>query len=170
MTDRRTKRRYAHELYPHEEGTIRPLEVEVPYLYARALGLEIGGTSWFTVEPRSIAGDRVDRMIGARHVALLADALAQSLVGQEAWEWAESMLSDESGETVYERAVHYGVDPTAIKPYQCGDEPNHHDHYSEPDRRGARFVDRVDGRESECDECTELAPPADVEIERQSDV
>lgn len=56
MTDRRTKRRYAHELYPHEEGTIRPLEVEVPYLYARALGLEIGGTSWLTVEPRSIAG------------------------------------------------------------------------------------------------------------------
>ena len=30
MTERRTKRRYAHELYPHaEEGETRPLEVEV---------------------------------------------------------------------------------------------------------------------------------------------
>jgi hypothetical protein len=30
--ERRTKRRYAHELYPHgEEGGTRSLEVEVPY-------------------------------------------------------------------------------------------------------------------------------------------
>ena len=158
MSARRTKRRYAHELYPHEEGTIRPLAVEVPYLYARALGLEVTGTSWFTVEPRSIAGDRVDRLIGARHIALLADALAQDLVGQEAWDWAESMLSDETGEIIHERAVRHGVDPYAIKPYQCGDEPTHHDHYSEPDSRGARFVDRVEGRESECDQCTGPVP------------
>lgn len=168
MTDRRTKRRYAHEMYPHEEGMIRPLAVEVPYLYARALGLEVSGTSWFTVEPRSIAGDRIDRMIGARHVALLADALAQDLIGQEAWEWAESRLSDESGEIVYERAVLHGVDPMAIKPYRCGDEPDHHDHYSDPDKRGSRFVNRIDGRESECEACTEDAlTPDDNTQERQ---
>ena len=45
-----------------------------------------------------------------------------------------------------------------LKPYQCGDEPTHHDHYSEPDSRGARFVDRVEGRESECDQCTGPVP------------
>lgn len=33
-----TKRKYAHELYPHPaEGEVRPLAVEVPYLYARAV-------------------------------------------------------------------------------------------------------------------------------------
>ena len=32
----RTKRRYAHELYPHAgEYEVRPLAVEVPYLYAQ---------------------------------------------------------------------------------------------------------------------------------------
>ena len=42
MSERRTIRRYAHEMYPHaEEGETRALAVEVPYLYARAVGLDV---------------------------------------------------------------------------------------------------------------------------------
>ena len=34
MSDRRTKRRYAFELFPHaDEGEVRPLSIDVPYLY-----------------------------------------------------------------------------------------------------------------------------------------
>ena len=54
-----SKRRYAHELYPHaEDWQTRPLTVEVPYLYARAIGYSISGTSWSKVEPPSIGGPR----------------------------------------------------------------------------------------------------------------
>ena len=43
----RTKRRYAHELYPHaDDFERRPLETEVPYLYARAHGIDIYGTGY----------------------------------------------------------------------------------------------------------------------------
>ena len=43
---RRTKRRYAHELFPHpDECEVRPLAVEVPYLYARAIGATSRRTS-----------------------------------------------------------------------------------------------------------------------------
>lgn len=155
MTSRQTKRRYAHELYPHgEEHEIRPLSVEVPYLYARALGLEVSGTNWVNVEPRTVAGDRTWHMIDARHRAFNADALLQGLAGEEAWRWAEQRAMEESGEIVWERAVHYGVDPYAIKPYPCGPERDHHEHLSEADARGNRWVDRVQGKESECEQCT----------------
>lgn len=156
---RRTKRRYAHELYPHpEEGAIRPLSVEVPYLYARALGMEISGTGWFDVEPRSIAGDRTMQLIGDRKIAFLADALLQGLTGQAAWEWVENRAGDESGEWTWERAEHYGVDGDLIKPYPCGPELDHHDHFDAPDVRGWRTVHRTAGKESECEECTEEEP------------
>ena len=43
----RTIRRYAHEIYPHpEEWEVRPLEADVPYLYAIAIGLDLNGTGW----------------------------------------------------------------------------------------------------------------------------
>ncbi|KJL45600.1 hypothetical protein [Microbacterium trichothecenolyticum] len=156
MTERRTKRRYAHELYPHGgEHEVRPLAVEVPYLYARALGLEIRGTGWFTVEPRTVAGDRTWHLIDARHRAFNADALLQGLSGQEAWEWAESRALEESGELVWERALLYGVDPDALKPYPCGPEPDRHEHLSPRDARGAATVTVVWIKESECEECTE---------------
>ena len=52
MSDRRTIRRYAHELYPHpNEYEVRALEVEVPYLYARFIGLNTFGTDWFALWP-----------------------------------------------------------------------------------------------------------------------
>lgn len=159
MTERRTKRRYAHELYPHaDEYEVRPLEVDVPYLYAIAIGHNVHGTSWFnfdTDEERRRAHDRTTALIAARQIALVADALLQGLVGDEAWEWAQERGWDETGEWIGERADVYGVDYTAIKPYPCGPEPDHHDHLGEPDSRGWRTVTRVPGKESECGDCTE---------------
>ena len=158
----RTKRRYAHELYPHPgEWEIRPLAVEVPYLYAQAAGHEIFGTDWFTVFKGK--GDKVGAvlttqrtiaMIEARDRALLADAIHQGLTGDEAWEWAASRNDDEGG-WVYDRAKHYGVPVEKIKPYPVLDEPDRHDHYGESDARGWRTVTRVEVRESDCPECCE---------------
>jgi hypothetical protein len=153
---RRTKRRYAHELYPHaEQDQPRPLAVEVPYLYSRAIGFQIWGTEWFNVEPRALAGERTMHLIDARWIALLADALLQDMVGDEAWSWAARMASDETGELVGERAEFYGVPWDQIKPYPCGPEPDHHDHFDAADSRGWRTSHRIVGKESECEECTE---------------
>lgn len=151
---RRTKRRYAHELYPHgEEWEVRDLAVEVPYLYARAIGFDVWGTSWFSAVTEA-TGTRTMQRLDASHIALMADAMHQGLTGQEAWAWAESRM-DEAGEFIYERAVHYGVEPANIKPYPCGPEPDHHDHH-EP-IPGSKWVkaNRIAGKESECIECTE---------------
>lgn len=160
-TERRTKRRYAHELYPHaEEYEIRSLDVDVPYLYAIAVGYAVQGTGWFdapwrTDEWASLAcSERTIGFITACQRALLADALLQGLGGQEAWEWAESRYS-EDGELFYERAIHYGVPVERIKPYPCGPEPEHHDHRIPSDRSGWWALHRIDGRESECADCTE---------------
>ena len=166
MTEkRRTKRRYAHELYPHaEEGETRPLEVEVPYLYARAIGYDIWGTDCldFPEPDPGRAGLRVNLLVENRRRALLADALLQGLAGQEAWEWADSRAWDESGGWTYDRAIHYGVPTERIKPYRHVSEPDHHDHYGEPDpRHGHCSVTRVAGKESECPDCTEPIPAGD---------
>lgn len=169
MTDtqeRRTIRRYAHELYPHPgEWEVRPLAVEVPYLYARAIGMSVWGTDWFEV----FNGDRRDRvgavlttrrMVSlqeARHAALLADALLQGMAGDEAWRWAGERM-DEEGSWVYDRAVHYGVPVDDIKPYPVLEEPDHHDH-REPSEHGYIHLVRVQGRESDCPDCTEDVTP-----------
>lgn len=159
---RRTKRRYAHELYPHpEDGEVRRLAVDVPYLYAQAIGLEVHGTGWLDIEPMILAGERTNRLVAAREIALVADALHQGMTGDESWEWAQSRAWDETGEIVGDRATHYGIDYDAIKPYPCGPEPDHHDHRGEPDRHGWRLVTRVQGRESECEDCTEPTEAGD---------
>jgi hypothetical protein len=161
-TERRTKRRYAHELYPHPGADeVRPLEIDVPYLYAIALGQEVWGTGWFnagrTEEHRREAADRTLHLIDARRLAFIADALNQDMVGNEAWQWAEERSNDETGELVWERAVHYGVRPQSIKPYPCGPEPDHHDHFTNQEERFG-VVTRVDGPESACPICTEEVP------------
>jgi hypothetical protein len=155
MTDqRRTKRRYAHELYPHgEEFETRSLEVEVPYLYARAIGMDVTGTGWFA-HVNHESGDRTMHMINARQTALMADAMLQGLTGNDAWFWADQRM-DESGEWVYERAEHYGVKPALIKPYACGPKPDHHDHYGPEQVDGWCTVTRVTGTEDDCADCTE---------------
>ena len=159
-TTRRTKRRYAHELYPHgDEWEVRPLAVEVPYLYAIAMGLEVWGTGWFD----KVDVETTDRtiMLGdARRTALMADAMLQGLTGDEAWTWVVERAADEAGELVYERAEHYGVNPKLIKPYECGPERDRHDHLDAPDAHGWSVVHRIEGKESECEECTEpIEPP-----------
>ena len=154
--ERRTTRKYAHELYPHpEDGETRSLAVDVPYLYSRAIGFEIHGTGWFDAEPRSIGGQRADQLLDSRLIALMADAMYQGLTGQEAWEWADQRASEETGEWIGERSEVYGVDYYAIKPYPCGPEPDHHEHLGPPDRRGFRQVTIIHTPESDCEECTE---------------
>lgn len=155
---RRTKRRYAHELYPHgEEFETRTLEVEVPYLYARATGLDVSGTGWMNMrdEQLPLAGARTHESLAARHIAFLADALLQGKAGQEAWAWADRAMWDYEGGVMYDRATHYGVPVDQIKPYPCGPEPDHHDHWGEPDARGNCFGTRIESKESECPDCTE---------------
>ncbi|WP_449279111.1 hypothetical protein [Leucobacter sp. GX24907] len=160
---RRTKRRYAHELFPHaEEWETRPLDVEVPYRLARAVGFQVEGTSWFygeTQEDLRRTGERTMQMLNETRIALLAVALHKGMTGDAAWAWVDSHLHEEM-EQLYRSCKEYGVDVDRIKPYPCGPEPDHHDHLSEPHTRygfEARTVTRVQGRESECEECTEPA-------------
>jgi hypothetical protein len=162
-TTRRTKRRLAHELYPSaEEFETRPLAVEVPYLYARAIGMDLYGTGWSDTqsEDLKLAGQRTIILGAARSQAFLADALLQGMTGDEAWAWADQRSWNYEGESLYERATHYGVPVDQIKPYPCGPELAYHYHDSEPDKRGNRWSKRVDVKESECPECTEDAPTA----------
>jgi len=169
-----TKRKFAHELYPHaDEAEVRELAIEVPYLYAQALAFDVWGTGWFDAFPgghekgtpehttaAQMTTSRTLLLIEHRRTALLADALLQGLSGQEAWSWAESRM-DETGEWVYERAVHYGIDPYAIKPYPCGPVPDHHDHLDPPDTHGGRIVHRIPGAEADCVDCTEVPESTD---------
>lgn len=149
--ERRTKRRYAHELYPHaDEDKIRPLSVEVPYLYAHALGWDVWGTGWSDAGSQAIMM-RFVALTMAREHALLADALLQGLTGDAAWRWAREHM-DESGELVWDRAAHHGVHADRIKPYPCGDEPDRHECCAgQPP--GTRI--NVPGREVDCPHCSE---------------
>lgn len=155
-----TIRRYANELYPEAgEYEVRALSVEVPCLYARAIGYRVQGTSWYdllvTPEGGQRSLDRTLLLLAMQEKALLADSLLQGLSGDEAWAWAEEHCDDD-GKWVYERAVHYGVRPELIKPYPCGPEPDHHEHMSSTGNiLGFGFVTRVKGREDECVACCE---------------
>lgn len=162
-TQRRTKRRFAHELYPPaDEYETRSLEVEVPHLYAIAIGLNVFGTDWFDlfhsdyVHATRLVTQRTSQLVDARRFALLADAIHQGMTGQEAWDWADMRAWDESGEFVGDRARHYGIPFDAIKPYPVVAEAKMHQHYSEPDAHGwRRLTERVQMPESQCPDCTE---------------
>lgn len=161
---RRTKRRYAHELYPHaDEWETRPLAAEVPYRIARAVGFDVDGTGWFDAETPTEymqANERTAAMINETRIALLAVALHKGMTGDEAWRWADESCHEEMWR-LHEAAAEYGIDTYAIKPYPCGPERDQHDHLSEPHTRygfEARDVTRMQGKESECEECTEEEP------------
>lgn|GEM_PF-6296548 len=160
--ERRTKRRYAHELYPHAvEFEVRPLEVEVPYLYARAIGLLPEGTGWSRAEPKEVAA-RADEWLRARHLAHLAAALLQGRTGQSAWDWATQRVCAQTDRYLFDRARHYGVDPELIKPYLCGPTPEHHDHLEpHPEYKNMQIVHRIPGTEDDCPDCTEPVPPTE---------
>lgn len=163
-TGRRTIRRYAHELYPHAaDGETRSLAVEVPYLYARAAGLEVWDTGWFAAESAE-SGSRTMNLIDARRIALLADAMHQGLTGDEAWAWADEYAWDEAGEMVDDRALRYGVPTNDIRPYLCGPTPTRHRHYSAMDR-GFQHVTYINGTEEACFYCTE---PIDTTTTKES--
>ena len=165
-----TKRKYAHELYPHAgEWEVRPLSVEVPYLYARALGYNVWGTGWFDAEPQE-SRDRIWHLLNARSAALLADALHQGMSGDQAWKWAAERY-DEAGEIVYCRARHYGVPASLIKPYPCGPDPGHHDHMSSTgDVMGHGIVTTIPVPEDECETCTEPVDVAGRDLDSASDL
>lgn len=171
---RRTKRRLAHELYPHngEFDDPRLLSVEVPYLYARMVGMRPEGTGWVDLEPsdpRTLG--RIRDLQNAARIALLADALAQGMSGDSAWAWADERAADDL-EVAWERAhdVLGGDVIDSIKPYACGPEPTSHEHLSDRDAYGRRQVRWVAGRESECPDCTEPIeqPPAAAPIEDEA--
>lgn len=152
---RRTKRRYAYELFPEpDEGAAHSLADGMAYLYARAIGFSVQDTGWTEIEPRTRAGDRVMQMLSYAQLAFLADALLQGMAGEEAWFWADQKSNEEVGEWLWERAVVYGVDPEQIKPYPCGPEPDHHYHF-DPARPGTRYLARAEVPESKCEKCTE---------------
>ena len=157
---RRTKRRYAAELYPHAgENEIRPLAVEVPYLYACAIGLNVMETDWFEVLDREggvrmLAIERTNALIHASHLALLADALAQDLGGQDAWDWAGVRYSPDS-DWIWERAEHYGVPIEQIKPYPVIEECSWHYHHVLHESGKFTHSIRIQAPESECNDCTE---------------
>lgn len=161
LPGRRTIRRYAHELYPpaKDEFEIRPLAVDVPHYYARFVGLSSWGTGWFDADP-AVSMDRTIQYCYAAEAALLLDALAQGLTGDDAWRWVQEHSDAGDGfELVGERATHYLGDDIVdrIKPYPCG-EATTHDHYGPRDARGFRTVSRVAGPEDECMDCTEPDP------------
>lgn len=158
---RRTRRRFAHELYP-EPGDGASLEESARYWLARASGLNVWGTDWLDLMDapnplsRKLAWMRAEVLVRTRHIALLADVLASGLTGQEAWTEAAEMASDETGEIVWDRAVAHGIDPDRIKPYPVVAEPDHHRHWTPRDPRGVRvLIGTIDGKESECPDCTE---------------
>lgn len=156
---RRTKRRYAHELYPEPKPDQRSdLHVTLPYLFARALGLDTWGTGWGDL-PRTETRQSVSRIeeyVAAGQLALMADALTQGLAGAEAWAWVMDRSWDNMPEWLHERAHYYGLDLSLLKPYPCGTEPEYHWHNTlTGDSTRGGPMERVDGRESECPACTE---------------
>lgn len=153
----RTIRRYAHELYPEgEEGETRDLAVEVPYLLARTLGLNVWGTGFMDAGSGEHAMRAAEFVITGR-LALVADALLQGMSGQQAWEWADQRSGgDNLAEWAYERAVAYGIDPHRIKPYPCGPEPSTHYHKASTGNvLGEGTITSIGCPESECPDCTE---------------
>lgn len=158
MTARRTKRRYAHEIYPHaDEWQVRPLALEVPYQLAMAVGASVFGTGW--MEDPASGRQRVAEAMARIEIALLADALHQGMTGEDAWTWVACGGDGQAQhELAYERAAHYGVPINLIKPYPCGPEPQHHDHMaSTGDVTGTGLVTRIDTPEAQCETCTQDA-------------
>lgn len=124
MTGRRTKRRYAHEIYPHaEEWQVRPLALEVPYLLAMAVGASVFGTGW--MEDPARGRHRVAEAMARIEIALLADALHQGMTGDEAWSWVACGGDGQAQhELAFERACHYGVRSTSSSPTPAGPSPS----------------------------------------------
>ena len=153
----RTIRRFAHELYPPaEEWEVRPLEIEVPYLYAQFVGINTWGTNFYNADAHDQIR-RVQELTQITETALLADALHQGLTGDEAWRYAQAGGDGQAAnEKAYERAEHYGIPIGRIKPYSIGPELTTHDHKSSTgDITGSGLVTVIDMPEDQCPTCCE---------------
>src|SRR3546814_8474653 len=53
----------------------------------------------------------LSQYLGHAHRALIFDALAQGLVGQEAADWSSVRNHSESADWIWERGAHYGLNP-----------------------------------------------------------
>lgn len=156
-TTNATIRRFAHELYPSaEEWEVRPLEVEVPYLFARVIGLSTWETGFLDADAREQVA-RVEELVLTTDLALLTDALQQGLTGDEAWRYAQVGGDGQAAnEKAYERAVHYGIPVGRIKPYPIGPDPITHNHKSSTgDVTGSGLVTVIDMPEDQCPTCCE---------------
>lgn len=163
-----TKRRYASDIYPHgDEWEVRDLATDVPYLHADFVGHRTDGTGWHELiglfesgtVGQEVAAEltmaRVILLIHKAEIAALADALSRGMTGDEAWKWAMSRSAGDGMDAIYERAVELGVPVMDIKPYPCGPEPANHDHRIPSERGGGWYhLQRVEGPESTCEDCT----------------
>lgn len=111
---------WAHEVYPHPSDGFEagPLEDDVRYHLARAIAMvpEYDGGEF----GRAYV-ERINVMLGERHIACLLVALHKGLTGQAAHDFAHQYSGDESGECIYDFAREYGVDLGRIKHYEVRD-------------------------------------------------
>lgn len=158
---RRTKRRLAHELYPRpkDEFSTHTLDEAVKHFMAFAVGTAVAGTDWLDAlkgdETRRVAVDRLALHMMTTRVALLLDAIHQEKTSEEAWEHVTPFGYDDgdiTGEVLYARARNHGITIDNIKPYPVLAETGTHCHQGEP---------LVNGKESECEACTEPVEDGD---------
>lgn len=101
---------FAHELYPpFKAGEHPPLSAQVPWLYARAVGLSSGG--W---QGKARMRQRQD----AAFVAILADMRLRGVDERDALRWASDFSTAKRQEFVRLRAKAYGVPVEQIRTYQ----------------------------------------------------
>lgn len=165
LEGRRTKRRLAHELFPHpDEGEVRSLAIDAPYELARAIGLDLDREWHELLDTRNradtrAATERTSAFITAARLALLADALHRGLAGQEAWEAAMGPSGDTLDEWVWLRACEHGIPVDKIKPYNILDGAKSHDHWTKPEGTGWwTLAARLPIPEDDCMDCTEPIP------------
>lgn len=113
-----TPLQYAHQIVPHpEDGEAAPLTELVRYHYAQAIAWHLAFAEAVAADPGGIDFP-LSQYIGHAHLALLHDALAQGLIGQESADWASTRNDSESCEWIWERGVACGLNPDEIRAYE----------------------------------------------------
>ncbi|MEV5001967.1 hypothetical protein [Nocardioides sp. LML1-1-1.1] len=114
--------KYGHEIEPHPcEGETAPLGRLVRYHYAQAIAWHRAFAETITGASQAERGQidfTLAQYLGHAQLAFLHDALHQGLASQEAADWASVRNHSESAELVWERAVHYGINPDEIRAYE----------------------------------------------------
>lgn len=114
-----TDLKYAHDIEPHpEEGEAVPLETLARYHYAQAQAWHLAFADAIGTDGMPAADFPLSQYLGHSHRALIFDALAQGLNGQEVANWSSTRNHSESAEWIWERGVVYGLNPEEIRPYE----------------------------------------------------